>query len=124
MRALVTVEPVLYVLEWSTASRVRPASVVVPRMTARNSSQVRSGVPARLPLMKLMLDRVPLAASGWVVAHGNLKSVSIAHHRLSPPSTVAPGSKVGGFHPIVASPTSSRSGSVAVNARRPSRNSG
>ena len=53
MRALVTVIPVRYVSECSTASTVRPALVVVPRMAARNNSQVRSGVPAQLPLMKL-----------------------------------------------------------------------
>ena len=53
MRALVTVQPVLYVPGWSTASTVRPALVVVPRISARNHSQVRGGVPAQLPLMKL-----------------------------------------------------------------------
>ena len=53
MRALVTVIPVRYVSECRTASTVRPALVVVPRMAARNSSQVRSGVPTQLPLMKL-----------------------------------------------------------------------
>ena len=53
MRALVTVQPVWYLSEWNTASTVRPALVVVPRMAARNNSQVRSGVPAQLPLMKL-----------------------------------------------------------------------
>ena len=53
MRASETVQPVLYVLGWSTASTVRPVLVVVPRIIARNSSQVRSGVPAQLPLMKL-----------------------------------------------------------------------
>ena len=53
MRVSVTVPPVWYLLGWTTASTVRPALVVVPRMAARNSSQVRSGVPAQLPLMKL-----------------------------------------------------------------------
>jgi hypothetical protein len=53
MSALETVQPVSYLFGWSTASTVRPALVVVPRMITRNSSQVRSGVPAQLPLMKL-----------------------------------------------------------------------
>jgi hypothetical protein len=50
---LETVQPVSYVLGWSIASTVRPAWVEVPRMMARKTSQVRSGMPAQLPLMKL-----------------------------------------------------------------------
>src|SRR6266851_6922620 len=85
MRALVTVQPVWYLSEWNTASTVRPALVVVPRMAARNNSQVRSGVPAQLPLMKLKSlcsTGFHFAASCWVVAHGDLKSQPIAQHGL------------------------------------------
>jgi hypothetical protein len=56
-------------------------------MAARNSSQVRSGVPAQLRLMKLNRRcsiGFHFAASGWVGAHGDLKSQPITQHGLKP----------------------------------------
>src|SRR3974390_1743085 len=81
----------------------RPASLVLFRMEHRVNSQAclgggaannceeelprtqrRAGAVAADEAEQTMLDRVPFATAGWVVAHGDLESQSITEQRLEP----------------------------------------
>ncbi len=84
MMALVTVQPVLYALECRTASTVRSALVVVPRIASRKrpGAHRRAGAIAADRADESMLNRVPFRASCWIVAHRNLEPQAITHHDL------------------------------------------
>jgi CO/xanthine dehydrogenase Mo-binding subunit len=54
-----------------------PALVVVPRMAARNSSQVRSGVPAQFPVQRSVYAHARLVSVDIGPARGALGVVAV-----------------------------------------------
>jgi hypothetical protein len=80
MRPFVTVQP-----EHSVNRQARPGSgVATDCQEPLPGTLRRAGTVAADDAEETMLDRVPFAAPGWVVAHADLESQSITHRRLEP----------------------------------------